>query len=69
MRNLNFILIILNITQVTKEYEEGILLFNITNDKVWNKAVIDTASLEKFYMNNTDDHVHPESVMQLFLNV
>ena len=47
---------------LTKEYEEGILLFNITNDKVWNKAVIDTASLEKFYMNNTDDYVYPESV-------
>ena len=47
---------------LTKEYEEGILLFNITNDKVWNKAVIDTASLENFYMNNTDDYVYPESV-------
>jgi peptidyl-prolyl cis-trans isomerase SurA len=32
-----------------KEYHDGILLFNLTEDKVWRKAVEDTLGLEKFY--------------------
>lgn len=32
-----------------QEYDDGILLFEITDDMVWNKAVEDTAGLEKFY--------------------
>jgi peptidyl-prolyl cis-trans isomerase SurA len=32
-----------------KEYHDGILLFNLTNDLVWTKAQEDTLGLEKFY--------------------
>jgi peptidyl-prolyl cis-trans isomerase SurA len=32
-----------------KEYHDGILLFNLTNDEVWQKAQIDSVGLEKFY--------------------
>ncbi len=33
------------------EYHDGILLFNLTNDKVWQKAQEDTLGLEAFYKN------------------
>ncbi len=32
-----------------QEYHDGILLFNLTNDMVWEKAQEDTVGLEKFY--------------------
>lgn len=32
-----------------EEYHDGILLFNLTEDKVWHKAVEDSAGLEAFY--------------------
>jgi len=35
-----------------KEYHDGMLLFEITDQKIWSKAVIDSVGLKKFY----DDH-------------
>lgn len=35
-----------------KEYHDGILLFNIMEEKIWNFASQDTAGLEKFYGKN-----------------
>jgi peptidyl-prolyl cis-trans isomerase SurA len=32
-----------------KEYHDGILLFNLTNDLIWKKAQSDTAGLETYY--------------------
>jgi peptidyl-prolyl cis-trans isomerase SurA len=32
-----------------EEYHDGILLFNITDNMVWSKAVKDTAGLQKYY--------------------
>lgn len=43
-----------------KEYHDGILLFNLTDDKVWNKAVKDTAGLEKFYELNKQNYMWGE---------
>jgi peptidyl-prolyl cis-trans isomerase SurA len=35
-----------------KEYHDGIILYEIMSDKVWNKAIIDTLGLNTFYHNN-----------------
>ena len=35
-----------------KEYRDGILLFDLTNKMVWNKAVEDTLGLKKYFQNN-----------------
>ena len=39
-----------------QEYREGILLFDLTNTKVWAKAVEDTVGLQNFYTNNKSDY-------------
>ena len=39
-----------------QEYREGILLFDLTNTKVWSKAVEDTAGLNNFYTNNKSNY-------------
>ncbi len=35
--------------RVYKEYHDGILLFNISKDKIWDVASADTARLQKYY--------------------
>ncbi|WP_297093200.1 peptidylprolyl isomerase [uncultured Draconibacterium sp.] len=39
------------------EYHDGILLFNISQDKIWNYAAQDTAGLEEFYQKDKDKHL------------
>ncbi|MEA1874625.1 MAG: peptidylprolyl isomerase [Bacteroidota bacterium] len=39
-----------------KEYHDGILLFDVTDRKVWSKAVKDTVGLEAFYEKNKDNY-------------
>lgn len=39
-----------------KEYHDGILLFNITDSIVWQKAVADTIGLRAFYENTKDNY-------------
>jgi peptidyl-prolyl cis-trans isomerase SurA len=36
-----------------QEYHDGILLFNISEEKIWNRAVEDTVGLEAFYTKNS----------------
>ena len=39
-----------------QEYRDGILLFNLTDEKVWSKAVKDTIGLQQFYEANKHDY-------------
>ncbi len=39
-----------------KEYHDGILLFALTNEAVWNKAIADTMGLEAYYETVKDNY-------------
>lgn len=43
-----------------KEYRDGILLFDLTDQKVWSKAVKDTAGLKDFYEKNKNNYLWDE---------
>ncbi len=45
-----------------KEYREGILLFDLTNKKVWKKAVEDTSGLESYFQKNIEQYQWGERV-------
>jgi peptidyl-prolyl cis-trans isomerase SurA len=44
------------------EYHDGILLFNLTDDMVWSKAVKDTAGLLEFYEKNKNNYMWGERI-------
>lgn len=48
--------------ELLKEYRDGILLFSLTEDKVWRKAVEDTVGLEKYYQDHKDNFKAGERV-------
>lgn len=39
------------------EYHDGILLFNLTDNKVWTKAIKDTLGLEQYYQQNKNNYM------------
>jgi len=43
-----------------REYHDGILLFNISNEKVWDKATRDTQGLEAFFRANKKNYTWSE---------
>ncbi|HCY00430.1 MAG TPA: hypothetical protein DG754_09855, partial [Bacteroidales bacterium] len=45
-----------------KEYNDGILLFEIMDQQVWSKAANDTEGIEKFYNDNIEKYTWKERV-------
>lgn len=45
-----------------REYRDGILLFDLTDKKVWSKAVKDSAGLQDFYGRNRNNYKWTERV-------
>ena len=45
-----------------QEYHDGILLYEVMSDKVWNKASKDTSGLKEFYNNNNSKYVWKDRV-------
>jgi len=45
-----------------QEYRDGILLFNLTDEKVWSKAVKDTVGLNAFYKDNKNNYMWNERI-------
>jgi peptidyl-prolyl cis-trans isomerase SurA len=43
-----------------QEYHDGILLFNISEEKIWNFAAKDTLGLEEFYKKNSNKYLWEE---------
>lgn len=44
---------------LVKEYRDGILLFEISDQKIWSKAIKDTTGLREFYELNSDKWIWP----------
>ncbi|MFT4876943.1 MAG: peptidyl-prolyl cis-trans isomerase SurA, partial [Bacteroidia bacterium] len=45
---------------IMQEYKDGILLFELTDNEVWSKAVADSAGLEAFYAKNQANYMWKE---------
>lgn len=52
-----------------REYEEGILLFEITKREVWDKASEDTIGLQNFYMENKDNYKWEKRMMLMEIDI
>ena len=42
------------------EYHDGILLFELSDNKVWSRATTDTTGLKEFYESHKNEHMWPE---------
>ncbi|MBN2614603.1 MAG: peptidylprolyl isomerase [Bacteroidales bacterium] len=52
-----------------QEYHDGILLFNLTNIKVWDKAASDTAGLKSYFAQNRMNYMQRPGVQAIQFEV
>ncbi|EKB47880.1 Peptidyl-prolyl cis-trans isomerase surA [Cecembia lonarensis LW9] len=52
-----------------KEYRDGILLFSLMNDQVWQKALMDSLGQVAFYEENKENYFWKERVRALIVNM
>ena len=55
-------------SMLLKEYRDGILLYKLMDEKVWSKAVNDTAGLSKFYKENLAKYMWSERADAFIIN-
>lgn len=54
---------------LVQEYNDGILLFDLMDKEVWNKAVVDTAGLQAFYERNANKYMWKDRVKACVITV
>ncbi|MCR5014903.1 MAG: peptidylprolyl isomerase [Bacteroidales bacterium] len=47
---------------LVQEYNDGILLFDLMEKEVWNKAIVDTTGLKTFYAKHANDYMWNDRV-------
>lgn len=48
--------------QIVKEYRDGLLLFDLMENEVWNAAVQDSVGLKTYYESNASDYVYKDRI-------
>lgn len=54
---------------LVQEYNDGILLFDLMEQQVWNKAIVDTVGLENFYERHSGDYMWKDRVEAMYITV
>ncbi len=44
------------------EYHDGLLIFDISQNEIWNKAIEDSVGLDRFYLDNKANYYYPEKL-------
>ncbi|WP_200974607.1 peptidylprolyl isomerase [Echinicola sp. 20G] len=52
-----------------KEYRDGILLFNLMNEMVWQKALKDSAGLQEYFTTHQDQYQWKDRVQALIVKI
>jgi peptidyl-prolyl cis-trans isomerase SurA len=58
--NLEFVNV--DFANILNEYREGLLLFDLMEDKVWNTVKSDTVALYAYYESNKEGYLNPEKI-------